>query len=222
MPETKFNSWLRWTCYCAAGEFCGLLAVAWPGWLIIRELEPGGSVLARIAEVVIMMLLGVAEGFVLGWFQWQGWRRLLPQLQLRNWLWATVLAASLAWLLGTLPTVSLAAGLALQTPHPHALLILWSGLIGLVFGGVFGGVQWLELKRHSAHAGLWIPANALGWCLGLVVLSLETALPLEQMSVWETGASLLSASLAAGLVIGGVTGAGVLAALPPVNPRYSE
>lgn len=219
MPETQLRLWLRWTGFCAAGEFLGLLAIAWPGWLMIRELEPNGSAAVRIVEIVVMMLLGVAEGLILGWFQWQALRRWLPQLRRRAWLWATVLAASLAWLLGTLPTVSLAAGLAGQSAQPKALLMLWSGLVGLIFGGVFGGVQWVELKRHSTHAGLWIPANALGWCLALIVLALETALPLAQMPAWETGAALLSAGAAAGLAIGGVTGLGVLAALRPSSPR---
>lgn len=219
MPETKLGLWLRWTGYCAAGEFLGLLAVAWPGWLIIRELEPGGNGLVRIIEVIIMMLLSVAEGLILGWFQWQALRRWLPALKLQSWLWATVLAASLAWLLGTLPTVSLASGLAAQAPVPNAFLLLWSGLIGLIFGGIFGGFQWFELKRHSAHAGLWIPANAAAWCLGLIVFSLDAALPLGQMSMWEIGISLAGAGALAGTVIGGTTGWGLLLTLKPAIPK---
>lgn len=219
MPESAKSQWLRWVFVCTLGEVIGLLLFAWPVWILILRLELAGSLTIRLFELILMILLGVAEGLVMGWFQWQALRRWLPALTLQAWLWATVLAASLAWLLGSLPTLSFASRLVSESGQPYALLLLWSGLIGLIFGGIFGIMQWLELRHHSTHAGLWIPANAIGWSLGLMIISLEATLPLARMSFWETGASLLAAGLAAGVVIGGVTGWGLLTALRPANPR---
>jgi hypothetical protein len=43
-------------------------------------------------------------------------------------------------------------------------------LMGLVLGPILGFAQWLALRRFVAPAALWMPANALAWGFGMVVI----------------------------------------------------
>jgi hypothetical protein len=43
-------------------------------------------------------------------------------------------------------------------------------LIGLVLGPVLGFAQWLALRRYVRGASLRMPANALAWAFGMVVI----------------------------------------------------
>lgn len=40
-------------------------------------------------------------------------------------------------------------------------------VMGLVLGLILGVPQWLVLRRAVAHAGWWVPANALAWACGM-------------------------------------------------------
>jgi len=43
-------------------------------------------------------------------------------------------------------------------------------LMGLALGPVLGVAQWLALRQFVRRAALWVPANALAWACGMVVI----------------------------------------------------
>lgn len=87
-----------------------------------------------------------------------------------------------------------------------ALTALLAASFGLVAGAVFGGAQWLALRRHAQKAGWWLIGNALGWAAALVWTYLAASLippGLPLAVVVTTGGA---AGLLAGLPVGVITG----------------
>ncbi len=86
---------------------------------------------------------------------------------------ATGVGAFLAWMLGMVPStvLSLGAGSGGAGTEPGEAIVLGLAfLMGLVLGPVLGFAQWLALRRYSSRAALWMPANALAWAFGMVVI----------------------------------------------------
>jgi hypothetical protein len=78
--------------------------------------------------------------------------------------------------------------------------------MGMAEGSILGAAQWLALRRHVPKAGWWIPANALAWMLGMVVVFLGTSfIPVEGITV-PVALLLLLFVGAAGAVVGAVHG----------------
>lgn len=66
--------------------------------------------------------------------------------------------------------------------------------------------QWLVLRRHVPRAGLWVPANAIGWSLGVGTSILCASLVSETMPLRAAALIGLASGVAMGVVVGGVTG----------------
>jgi len=78
--------------------------------------------------------------------------------------------------------------------------------MGIGLGAILGAAQWLALRRHVPKAGWWIPANALAWMLGMVVVFLGTSfIPAEGITA-PVALILLLFVVAAGAVVGAVHG----------------
>jgi NhaP-type Na+/H+ or K+/H+ antiporter len=78
--------------------------------------------------------------------------------------------------------------------------------MGLVLGAILGLPQWLALRRYVPHAGWWVPANALAWMLGMVVIFIGTSLIPASGFSWQIAILLLMFVVAAGAVVGAVHG----------------
>jgi uncharacterized membrane protein YjfL (UPF0719 family) len=99
-------------------------------------------------------------------------KRLVASNQFRSWLLAHVVAFTIGG--------ALAGGLlrALEQPYYERMTsALDAGFIQAsslaasmtIFGAIVGTAQWLVLRR-SLRAGWWMPATALGWGLGGIVM----------------------------------------------------
>ncbi len=191
---------------CGTGELLGLAAA---GVLdLVFWMAFGRPVLQvhGLLAVAVMVAAGALEGTIAGYFQWTFLSRRYPGMRLSRWVRATAGGAALAWFLGTLPSVAVTGGVLGSWTLPNSLLPLLALLAGGVFGGCFGILQWLELRRHSDQSAYWIIANALAWpvALGLVyagAASVRNVVP--TLAVFGVGAL---AAVAAGAALGWVTG----------------
>lgn len=151
-------------------------------------------------QLPVLVLAGAAEGAALGAGQALVLRRALPALNVRLWVSATAVAASVAYLLGLAPT-TWAASLPTWPP-----LVLWP--VAAVLGGALllsiGFAQWLMLRRHLPRSAWWIGASAAAWLAGLAVF-LGVTMPL-----WQPGqptALIILIGVFGGLLMAAVTSA---------------
>jgi len=200
--------WPRWTITCGTGELLGIAAAT----VIIvgarRLLSVAGGTEDQVLSLFFMALASVAEGGVLAYFQYRLIEKAFPQIAWKQWLTYTVAAAIIGWILGMLPSLFLIPGgtaIAVQASQPLAYYSM-AGLIGLLLGAVFGYFQWLPIKDLRRNALLWVPANALGWAVGMVFIFMGASLPGESAS-WPL--VLLYGAIGGalgGLSVGAITG----------------
>jgi NhaP-type Na+/H+ or K+/H+ antiporter len=133
-----------------------------------------GIILAALAGILVSTLV---EGTAVGLAQGRVLRRPLPRLRLRAWWAGTAAGAFVAWTLGMLPSTLIGlmqqaegAGAAPMAEPSQALTFLLAAGLGMVAGPVLGIGQWWVLRKHVAHAGWWIPAQSLGWAVGMPII----------------------------------------------------
>ena len=166
--------WLRWILANAVGEALGLGGTALIWALSVLNTGEGTGLYAVLLLAAFSVLAGtLIEGTVVGTAQWLVLRRPLPRMRWRTWVLATGAGAFLAWTLGMIPStlLSLGSGGEASPAEPGEATVLgYAFLMGLALGPVLGVVQWLALRRLVRRAALWVPANALAWACGMVVI----------------------------------------------------
>jgi hypothetical protein len=166
--------WLRWILANALGEALGLGGTALIWALSVLNTGEGTSLYAILVLAAFSVLAGtLIEGTVVGTAQWLVLRGQLPRMRWRTWVLATGAGAFLAWTLGMVPStlLSLGSGGGASPAEPGKATVLGLAfLMGLALGPVLGVAQWLALRRFVRRAALWVPANALAWACGMVVI----------------------------------------------------
>lgn len=166
-PTSNRQFWCRWTLSCAAGEILGIGAAGGMAGVVLATIGEPASGLERLANLLLMMLAGALEGYLVGFFQWRVLRQRLG-VPGRSWITATATVAVLGWFVGMLFSTfapNPAPGAPSFEPTPLQVALLAAGF-GLGIGTVFGLGQWLVLRYYAYQAGSWILANALGWGAG--------------------------------------------------------
>jgi hypothetical protein len=194
--------WARWTLATTAGETLGFGVPAAVGALAYWLDVPAGTI------VLLAVAAGVGEGAILGFAQSRVLRRELAGFSARDWVAATAAAAALGWAVG-MPLGVYGSSL------PTAALVAGAFVAAVVLLVAVGGAQWLVLRRHVARAGLWIPANALAWLLGLTVPFAAMSLVAEGDPPAVVLAAGIASGLGMGLVVAGVTGLALVRLLRP-------
>lgn len=201
--------WLRWVAANAVAELVGLGGVALLGMYGVGA--TGAEPFRPLAFAATMIVVGtMLEGGVVGAAQWLVLRRALPGISARSWIVATGLGALMAWTLGMLPSTMMDFGAA-GAPQPAvepspALRAGLAGALGLVAGSILAAPQWSVLRRHVAHAGRRIPANAAAWAAGMVIVFAGAG----SIQSGDLDAAIWGVALtcvAAGAVVGAVHGA---------------
>lgn len=201
--------WGSWTLSCAVGEYLGMAVAATCAVFANRLFGEPASVVERLAVMAVMVVAGGIEGSSIGYFQWRVLRSVLPKLTAASWLIPTVTVAALGWFFGMLPSTLMAGAtteLAQSPDLPVSLVAFWAALLGAGLGAVFGGSQWIVLRRHVHSAWTWIVANAMGWAVAMVILFLAASLPTEATAAGVVVLIGALAGLFAGLTVGAVTG----------------
>ena len=221
----RWALWREWTLANALAEAVGLGGTLLAGVLVFAQLEP------RIGPVV-SALIGVAlgaivEGSVVGTAQWLVLRAPLAGLRWRRWAVATAIGAGIAWTLGMTPSVIMAltgpessGGAEVQGPEGLAFYALAAGL-GLVAGPVLAVAQWWVLRDYLPRAAWWIPANALAWAVGMVIVFWGTNfIPASGMTA-SIAAILVGCVILAGAAVGAIHGLALIWLLRERDRRRS-
>lgn len=200
--------WLQWVLANAASETMGLGATLLIGAFLLVSAEK--TIGAVPAAALGVLAATVIEGSVVGTAQWLVLRRPLQGMRWRVWALATALGAFVAWTLAMIPSTLLFSGpdsgTAASGEVSDLLIYALAAGMGIVLGTILGASQWLALRRHVQKAGWWVPANALAWMLGIVVVFVGTSfIPAKGITVL-VALLLLLFVVAAGAVVGAVHG----------------
>jgi len=222
---SKLAFWGQWVAANLVGELAGLGIVGAVGSTLVRiygEPVTAGAVLVYAALAVA---LGAVEGAIVGYAQAGVLRRRLPGL--RSWVAATTLGAAIAWALGMLPSTLISLyrppgpAPAPAPDIPDGLQLLLAMPLGVVAGAILAFPQWRILRRHLAHAGWWIAANALAWALAMPLVFVAAGVRPETSAA--VSAVIVVASLAAaGAVAGAVHGAYLVRLLERLQHRLAR
>jgi hypothetical protein len=144
---------------------------------------------AAIAIVTLTAVVAVIEaviGGIQGTLQWLVLRQRVSQAGW--WVLAGAVGYATGWVLSP-------SKVLLRDP----IWAMWL-VDAAVTGAAIGAAQWLVLRRQVPRAGWWIPVNAAGWIVGVIVSAL----------VLLSGSQSLSMSILAfavgGALVGGITG----------------
>jgi hypothetical protein len=199
----------------AIGELIGLGCAAALGIAVISKIEDTESAAGTIVVAVVMILAGVFEGVIVGFAQWMVLHHRLPRLTERLWVAATAAGAFIAWVIGMIPStvMSLQSNGASSSPPPEisdAVVYLLAAAMGLVLGPILASMQWLVLRRHVRHAGLWIAANAAAWALAMPLIFIGAGVIGDHGVSLGTIAFALCMITLAGAIVGAVHGLALL------------
>ncbi|GAA5165769.1 hypothetical protein [Ornithinimicrobium tianjinense] len=187
----------RWVLLVAAGEFAGFMAPALAGSLAYAAGVAGWWF------YLTMVAAGAVEGLVLGAAQGTALRRAAVPASRARWTALTSVAAACAWSLGMLP--STLQGVDWRSP---------AVLVAVVVGAVvllcsIPSAQWLELRRVSRRATLWLPINVVAWGVGLLWTFAPSPFVDEGTSPWVLVGVFAVAGLLMAVTMAVLTGLGL-------------
>ena len=193
---------VRWVAWVSAGESLGFLAPAAAQSVSVAFWPAAG--------VPLLVLAGLAEGAVLGWFQGRVLESRLPAVSVRHWVLLTAAAAAVAWTVGLLSFSSES-----WQGWPAAAQIVTGTGAAMVLLVSIGLAQWFELRRHVPRAWRWIAGSAAAWAVRLGVF-MAVATPLWQpgQDLWLTAAIGIGAAVLMAVAMAAVTGLVLVRLLP--------
>lgn len=151
------------------------------------------------------------EGGLVGYAQGRVLARHRPQIHLKRWVWATVIGAGTAWLIGMIPSTALAligpveAGGSGEDPNTAAMLLLAGGM-GFVLGPILSVPQALVLRHAVRRPWTWVAANAIAWSAGMVIVFAGAGTVSPRAATWEIVVTVIVVCLAAGTSVGLIHG----------------
>jgi len=210
MRSRALSLWSRWVLANALAETLGLGGTFAAGFALFAGLPEPQTTLAAIGQALLMTSSGLFEGLIVGLAQWHVLRTAFGRLARRTWVVATILGAVIAWACGSLPmtVASLGAGgeqAAASEPQGWVMALLAAGM-GAVAGLVLAYAQWRALRPHARGAGLWLPANALAWALGMPLIFVAVDLAQKAGSLAGFVGVMAAAIALAGALVGAVHG----------------
>lgn len=214
-PFLRKDSWRLWEWWVFAtviGIFIGIAIVA-AASVIAEEL-------GIVNAAALLHIVGALEGTALGLMQWLVLRRYIRRIHW--WIIATAIGAIVAWLIGLKVIVVLIFifldGGTVEPFSPGLLkAVFW---LGAWVGTVLGLAQWLVIRTHVRKGFLWVFANALAWGLGLLTVFTGANFITPGEFTLETTFIRLVTGATTGVVIGAITGIGLVWLLKPRLLRH--
>jgi hypothetical protein len=197
----------RWIAACAAAELIGIGAAAGIAVAIGAVVGEPHTTASRLVVLAAMTAAGAIEGAALGWLEWRMLRRRLPLLRAGAWVGTTVAIAVIGWVVGMSASLFRGGGDGAVAVEPGlARVLVMAAVMGGAAGAVFGGAQWLVLRRYAPHAGRWIAIHVPAWAAAMAAIFLGASVPESGWPAWAVGASGAAGGLCGGLLLGAITG----------------
>ncbi len=210
MSQIFDEYWKKWTLANTAGALLGIAVAVAIAVGIRQGMGTPQTAGGKLQMLLVMLFAGGLQGFFLGYFQWRVLREKFPDLTSVQWTGVTVAVSVLGWLMGMVPTLFFMGKNAqpgVEYQEPALILVIVGALaLGLIFGAIFGIVQWLVLQRFAKESVQWVTGNSLGWGLAMIFIFLAVSLPGETTPAWLVFTGYILGSALAGLSIGALTG----------------
>jgi len=219
MSSSSLKTWIAWVAANALGELLGLGFVFLCGFGIFHLVGEPRSTAAILALAAAAIALGAAEGAIVGHAQWLVLRTLSVQLIKARWVFATVIGAAIAWLLGMIPSTLGSLQESPMQPPPkepsQIIVLLLAAAMGIGGGLILSFAQWRVLRRQGPGALWWLPANAFAWAIGMPWIFWLVGVTVGEHNT-PTAYVLFVAGLGvAGALVGAVHGAVLVRVLAP-------
>lgn len=200
----RLPSLRRWTALCAAAETVGMTAAAAAAKAAaaLVEDDPGAAALA--GGLALVVAGGLVEGTALGVAQAAGLRELLTPRRRRLWVLVTVAVAGLGWAAASAPAAL--SGDESGTTPPLLLVLAGAAGLGAVMGAALGAAQGAVLRAVVPRPWRWVAVSAAAWTPAMVVVFLGATTPSADWSVATVVLLGALTGLAAGTVLGLVSG----------------
>jgi hypothetical protein len=206
----NWSLWRRWVFANAWSELVGLGGSAGAALLLFGVAEPATMPAILVAAAGMVVLPAILEGGVVGLAQWHVLKGELERLSGRRWIFATVLGALVAWILGMIPSTVMSLQEATENIEPPdvgtGLVIGFAFLMGLALGPILAFFQWRVLRGHLPRAGWWIPANAAAWGAGMTIIFAGAGSLPDGASPAQIAGVIALSCLAAGAAVGAIHG----------------
>lgn len=209
-PRYDWQLWFRWIFANTVGELIGLGVASAIGAAFVLYIADGLGAFSQYAAAGLTIVIGAFEGIVVGYFQADVLHDRLRLLTRRSWITATAVGATVAWMLGSIPSLAMSMnsqGSGVQAVEPGELTVFsLAALMGCVLGVVLAIPQWFVLRKCVRRAGWWIPANAVAWAVGMPQLFAGPSVIGQGLAAWQIGfvifASIVSAAASVGAIHG--------------------
>jgi hypothetical protein len=200
--QSGWGLWLMWTSATCLGALVTGLLTIWP--LLTRKSTNVILALGAVLPFAILMPSGAAQHFAL--------RLILPGEN--RWCRETLVGTLVGLLMGVLLALgALYPGVARHGSHIERMAgWLYAAAIALLIGLLvpLSTYQRRVLRRHSRRAGWWLLACPFGWITGIIVaVAALAALGGVREGVFGI-AAVIAVSLVMGVLVGGITGSGLV------------
>lgn len=196
------RTWSRWTATVTVVEACGFMVPALAA--------VGLSSASDLARTAALVAAGAAEGALLGAGQAVVLRSVIDGFESLRWVVVTSAAASVAWLLGMLPSL---------THETWGRWPVWSAALSAVLIGALillsiGTAQSAVLSDYVPRSWRWVSWSVAGWLAGLSAF-VAVAPPLwhEGQPGWQLALVGALGGAAMAVSMSAVTGVGLVTIL---------
>jgi hypothetical protein len=157
--------WRKWILNYSLGELFGIGVAAFLARLLFINIPNDAPLSESTLTVIILIIAGIAEGFIIGYIQWRSLSKLIPGFNRLLWIFVTTFSTLAGWLFILPPGIMFIAFLSKVSLISTYNSILYTTLIGMAFGGLIGIPQFFIVMKYFKKAGVWILSNTLGWMI---------------------------------------------------------
>jgi hypothetical protein len=218
-PDRIF--WLRWIVNYSLGELLAIGLATLIGRLLLIELSDQLAHAPGLITPLMLAVIGLAEGWMIGYVQWRSLSRLVVNFKRRLWIVVTMAVMVVGWLIIVPPAIFFISLFIDFHLTAHYYSILYTALAGLCFGSVIGTGQFFVIRRFYKNSMMWVAANSVSWMLSFLLVFFCLSLLEHSGNVFYNLTLIIMACAGSGFVQGALTGA-VLHFLMPVQERYKD
>ncbi|HEY3429784.1 MAG TPA: hypothetical protein VGK39_03840 [Cyclobacteriaceae bacterium] len=190
----------------SVGELFGIGVAAAIARLLFLNIPSESPIPESALTVIILIIAGIAEGFIIGYIQWRSLSKLVPGFNQLLWMFVTIFSTLAGWLFILPPGIMFVAFLSKISLISVSNSVLYTALIGMAFGGMIGIPQFFIIMKYFKNAGVWILSNTLGWMISFLII--YSAILIFQHTTYfiENFLLIVAACILSGLVQGLVMG----------------